>query len=167
MRIRLLVLLGPLVLSGCLDLGSSGILGSPAGTYTLDMEAFEVTLTENAKADARELFGASSAELSDEQEQEMTRYLETLEGALLEHVKNISMEITLRPDGTWEGSTDEGGGLETASGTWELQGETMTLVTLMEDGHPLEAPIRQDFTYRMGELLISDEDGFEWVLRRQ
>jgi len=170
MRHALFSLLGLTLLAGCFGLDATSILGGPQGTYSLDGDALRAQVTAAAEALYRVQRGWGSGDLTADQDRELQSYLDGLQDDLRKEVEGYAMEVTLQPGGTWHGSGDAGNGTGSASssGTWELQGEALTLKTFKKGDHELQAPEIQKAVYHPGEIHIGDQDtGVEFVLRRK
>ena len=146
---RLLVV-GTLVLSGitsssdliaCGDKGaggggSGGGGGGVVGTWVIDMDSAVPVGVEQAMASLQERIDAAPAD-----QREMIKNLMPSREKLTEQVKaqleRTNAILEFKADKTFSAVTKSGtGATDTATGTWELSGETLTVITLMHNGAP-------------------------------
>jgi hypothetical protein len=155
---RPILLLMAALLSACFDFEPAGLLTTgPAGTYGVDLEAAKAALAEEMRAESEGVITFRS----DAAEEEMQ---DLAWATMEEYLRSIS--FVLRADGTWE-STQTLVEESTASGTWELDGETLTLRRLVEDEVELATPTEVEAAYRDSSIVLSDESGQELVLVRK
>lgn len=145
------------LLAGCFDFEPVGILGGPAGVYTVDLDATKQVLVDQAKKEL-DIEGDDSAE-------QINAYLGPAWGEIASNLSQVT--FVLDAGGTWESRKTDDAESPVSSGTWELADEELTIRTLVENGVPLNAPNISPATYRTPRIYFTDESGAELVLVRR
>lgn len=78
-----------------------------------------------------------------------------------------SVELVLKPDGTFVQSATMGSESNASSGTWALEGTRLTLVTTRENGQPVSEPVEVVAKHADGTITLSEKIEYPVVLRRR
>lgn len=142
---------------------SSGGGSGPEGAWTLDIAAFKDAMKASME---KEMAGKDEAAAK-----MMKGFAETM----LAKFDQASMEVTIKGDGTWEGSSNFPGGAsgelekDMSKGTWTLDGTTITMATTQRNGKEVD-PAKDTVTGTLdGDVIrVKADDGDpEMLLRRK
>ncbi len=106
------------------------------GSYTLDLDAFVAAMTDFIRTQLR-------AELGDVPDEIVDGAIEAMRSQLT----SMEFELVLEADMSFEVSSTMGGEPTSASGTWERDGESVTLHQTQEDGEDMDEPFDIEGTW--------------------
>jgi hypothetical protein len=130
----------------------------PEGTYRLDRDSMLASLLDQRIEEAAE-------ELEGLSEEERAHRVEELRAEVVKEMGEFSLTVDLLAGGRFEASALFFGESQTAEGTYEIDGEKITLVTTHENGEEQENPEKISGTLKEGVLRLSDDE-ITFVLRR-
>jgi hypothetical protein len=153
----LTVAISCVALAGCGDGGGGGGgAATIAGTYALDTAVVEQAMLDAAKKEA-------GGVLPDAMKEQISNMIKA-------QAEQIKMECTIKADGTFSIVAAFGEKQTTATGTWKLDGDKLSMTGLTEDGKDL-AEDKQETkvgTYANGTIRVSQEGvPFEFVLEKK
>lgn len=123
----------------------------PAGSYSVDRAHLEQLITDLA---LKEILKNQP----DADDAARKNYLELIRPKAREQAKLMTIDMVLRPDGTFDVSGEMSGDKMSAKGTWIEKNGTLTLTTTHEDGKKRETPEIQTGKYANGAILLKPDD---------
>jgi hypothetical protein len=129
--------------------GKSGVVGK----WTIDMPAVEKMMADEMRKHMGDLAGPMLAEAKEQKT-----------------VAGMKVEVEFKKDNTFQTSMSisaMGESMAASSkGTWQLEGEKLTLTTTEVDGKPQSSPETTTATYKDGGIQIPGPGGQTIVLKR-
>lgn len=143
MKLVLSLALLSLAFAGCDD-ASDGPRSTPAGAYALDRSFLELRLLEREErriAERKESLPTLPPDEAEDEEIEIASHEAGYREWCRTVAESTEERLVLRPDRTFAQTGHNPGGTLEATGTWEVDGDLITLTTVVRNGEALEPPL--------------------------